>query len=425
MTRHRIPPGMFARDQGGVPRYYARVPGRGRVALCPPGQKRATSDLDTALALYTQLAAAEQKQQLRAVHGLPPVEMTLAAGAAEHLKLKAAAGRVGRQSIAADELNLTRACAYFGADTLLEALTPQQVGAWAAHLLTTPVAPRLPKGKKRGKRKARVMGPSNARKCLNSLSNLFRRGAEQGWVSVGFNPVAALMTTPQGKAAESRWFEAHEVALLLESARTLHRKRPKVALGCAHELVATAALTGARPGELLGLRAEDVSFDRNLILIRGTKTEGAFRSVPLWPQLREILYPYLCPDERTPRTGLLFRSPKTGSRLTDVRKLLDAVATRVGFPARAVNLYAFRHSYCAARLQTLDRGAPVSPYTVGKELGHGGDALVRRVYGHLGETRHRAEAVEYRVEQHAAKLKDRLAALRIDSENDSVSVATS
>lgn len=58
------------------------------------------------------------------------------------------------------------------------------------------------------------------------------------------------------------------------------------------------------------------------------------------------------------------------------------------------------------------RRAP-SPYTVGKELGHGSDALVWRVYGHLGETRRRAEAVEYRVEQHAARLKDRLAALRV------------
>jgi len=62
---------------------------------------------------------------------------------------------------------------------------------------------------------------------------------------------------------------------------------------------------------------------------------------------------------------------------------------------------------------------------VGKELGHGSDALVWRVYGHLGETRRRAEAVEYRVEQHAARLKDRLAALRAtDSETDSVSVPT-
>lgn len=157
----------------------------------------------------------------------------------------------------------------------------------------------------------------------------------------------------------------------------------------------------ARPGELLGLRAEEIRFDRNTVTIRGTKTAGSLRVVPL---------------------GLLFDSPITGERLRDVRKLLDAVATRVGFAERAVNLYAFRHAYCSARLQTLDGGAPVSPFTVGRELGHGGDALVRRVYGHLGEVRHRAAVVEYRVEQHAAKLGDRLAALNAaDSVSDSVS----
>jgi integrase len=81
----------------------------------------------------------------------------------------------------------------------------------------------------------------------------------------------------------------------------------------------------------------------------------------------------------------------------------------------------FRHTYCAARLQTLDAGAPVSVYTVAKELGHGGEAMVRGVYGHLGDVRHRAAVVEYRVEQHAATLKDRLAALRAaDPETDPV-----
>ena len=44
-------------------------------------------------------------------------------------------------------------------------------------------------------------------------------------------------------------------------------------------------------------------------------------------------------------------------------------------------------------------------------MGRGGETMVRRVYGHLGQVRHRAEAVEYRVEQHAAKLGERLAAL--------------
>jgi hypothetical protein len=53
----------------------------------------------------------------------------------------------------------------------------------------------------------------------------------------------------------------------------------------------------------------------------------------------------------------------------------------------------------AARMQTLDGGHPVSLYTVGRELGHGGDALVRQVYGHLGRIRHRSEVVEYCIEQ--------------------------
>ncbi len=35
---------------------------------------------------------------------------------------------------------------------------------------------------------------------------------------------------------------------------------------------------------------------------------------------------------------------------------------------------------CAARLQTLDGGAPVSIYTVSRELGHTSPAMVQRVY---------------------------------------------
>ena len=87
----------------------------------------------------------------------------------------------------------------------------------------------------------------------------------------------------------------------------------------------------------------------------------------------------------------------------------------------------FRHTYCSARLQTLDQGAPVSIYTVGRELGHGGDSLVKRVYGHLGQVRHRSEVVEYRVEQHRAKLESRLARLaghRFDTTVDTASAET-
>jgi integrase len=77
-----------------------------------------------------------------------------------------------------------------------------------------------------------------------------------------------------------------------------------------------------------------------------------------------------------------------------------------------VHLRVLRHSYCSARLQTLDNGHPVSPWTVAREMGHGGRSLVDRVYGHLGEVRHRSEHVEFRVEQHLDVLAPRLAEAR-------------
>jgi integrase len=101
--------------------------------------------------------------------------------------------------------------------------------------------------------------------------------------------------------------------------------------------------------------------------------------------------------------------------IDDVRKLLDKVAVvwtqssatgakpqPIDWKPGEIRTKMFRHSYCAARLQTLDNGQAVSTFTVARELGHGGDALVRRVYGHLGDVRHRSEVVEFRVEQHEA-----------------------
>jgi len=50
--------------------------------------------------------------------------------------------------------------------------------------------------------------------------------------------------------------------------------------------------------------------------------------------------------------------------------------------------------------------------SVSRELGHSSTAMVEKVYSHLGTVRHRAEVVEYRVEQHTEALGDRLEALR-------------
>ena len=47
-------------------------------------------------------------------------------------------------------------------------------------------------------------------------------------------------------------------------------------------------------------------------------------------------------------------------------------------------------------------------YAVSRELGHGSEDMVRRVYSHSGAVRHRSEVVEFRVEQHFERLGDQL-----------------
>src|SRR2546426_7990463 len=182
----------------------------------------------------------------------------------------------------------------------------------------------------------------------------------------------------------------------------------------AYPLLATFLLTGGRAREVLGLEVGDVSFDRKTITLRPNqwrrlKTATSLRAVPLWPQLEAILRAYVFDADRPP-SRLLFPSYRTGEEtmLTDFRKLLDGVAVRAGWKPGEIRSKMFRHTYCAARIQTLDQGAPVSLYTVARELGHGGEAMVRRGDGHPRPVRDPAAEGEDRVEAVGGKMRGRV-----------------
>jgi integrase len=181
-------------------------------------------------------------------------------------------------------------------------------------------------------------------------------------------------------------------------------------------LIALFLLTGCRFREVAGLELDDVSFDRRTITVRPNrwrrlKTKTSHRVIPMWPQLEAILRAWVF-GPRLERGGILlvpsWSARGEERRLQDIHRLLDRVAKRAGLGAGELRSKAFRHTYCAARLQTLDRGTPVSIYTVARELGHGSDEMGKRIYAHLGDVRHRAEVIEYRVEQHLDRLGDRL-----------------
>jgi integrase len=376
-----------------------------REALVPPGGRTATKDPDIAESL-----AAERVKQLRQVNRnrvLLGVEEPayLAEYSSRHLVLKAKSGRVTKSHLADLETRLKRAADYFGANRDLASINVDDVQAFTDWLQ------KLPNG--RGGK----LGPGSTRHYLNALSNLYRRAASERRVPSGYNPIRDLMDKPSAPSHEANWLEVHDAALLLESARRYMPPKGKAgALPFMYPLIASYLLTGGRTREVLGLEVSDISFDRKIVTFRPhehrrLKTKAARRNVPLWPQLSEILQEYVFAGESPLGEGLLFSSPRTGAMLRDFRKPHDEIAEKVGWKAGEIRSKMFRHTYWAARLQTLDNGAPVSPYTVARELGHGGDSLVKRIYGHLGEVRHRSEVVEYRVENHREVLGDRLTAL--------------
>ena len=389
-------------------RDYADAGGR-LEPLLAPGERMATKDADVAgQVAAARLKALDEARRRKALHGVATTA-TLEETAARYLLARRATGKLTVGWLSACEGFLQRAVDYFGSDRALESITVGNVRDWAAHLQTIRTAA--------GKR----LGPESARRHLFTLSAVFAFAAEHELLPPGFNPVAAFKDKPPRSQHEAKWLEVPDAALLLESARTLRPIEtpfgPGAGAELAYPLVATLLLTGGRLREVLGLELQDVSLQRKTVTFRPNtwrrlKTRTSARVVPLWPQLEEILGAYLCGPRLDRGGSLVFPSFASGSEalLTDVRKLLDRVACRVGWKKREINARMFRHTYCAARLQTLDHGAPVSPWTVARELGHSSDEMVVRVYAHLGTMRHRSPAVEFRVEQHHEQLRDRLAA---------------
>ncbi len=410
---------IYARTRGDTTRFYgdfrdySDVGGR-LEALVAPGEHSATTDKDIAGELATQrVRELEAKRRGKTLIGTLRSE-TLGAFAATHLKNKAEGirrGKITKSWVENVELHLEDAIDFFGAGKDVASITVDDVEQYRDHLEL------LPSGRGEDEYgEPKTLSPGTQRKYLNSLSNLFRYAQAKSVVPPAHNPVSSMMDKPTSAEHEPAWLEVPQAALLLESARTASSSRSVHVNPAMYEMIATLLLTGGREREVLGLDLEDISFDRKTIRFRPNqhrrlKTRTSHRTVRMWPQLEEILRPYVFGGDG-PRSGLLFRSPKTGGMVRDLRKSLDYIGGRIGYEPGEIRSKMFRHTYCSARLQTLDRGEPVAEFTVVKEMGHGGSGLVRRVYGHLGTIGQRSEFVEYRTEHYMEKMGELVADLR-------------
>jgi integrase len=404
---------IYWRERGGNRRAYAdfRDIGGKRIPLVADGDKRATTD-----SLLAEQIAAKRLEELmagkREREAGKKAPTLIGEYASYHLIAKAKSGRYSELWLEDSERMLGVAIEHFGKDRDLATITVSDVQRYAGVLGTRPTK------RKRADEAPATLGPGTVRHYLNVLSSLYERAESEERVGLGYNPVSKMLDKPAGAPEEAKWLTVAEGSLLIESARTYTPKRADIAFPFLHPLIATYLLTGGRETEVLGLEVNDIDFANGTVTFRTNqwrrlKTRKSVRTIPLWPQLAEILRSYIKATNR--KSGLLFPSPfldKPGM-ITDWRKALDAVAERTGlWKAGDVRSKMLRHTYCSARLQTLDGDQPVAIFTVSREMGHANTKMVETVYGHVGNLPHRSGVVEFRVQQHRAKLASHLKLLK-------------
>jgi len=433
---------LYTRKRGGDARYYSdfrdftEVGGK-QEALVPEGGRRATSTLAEARDLAT--ARLQQLEALRALRPTGSAERrTLGAFAAHHLKQKAAAGRATVQWLGAAQEHLETARDFFGDARDLAMIQVQDVSAFVEFLSQQPNG------------RGGSLGGGTITQYLNSLSNLYRRAISESLVPMGANPVRAMLEMPLIERAKTPWLEVHDAAAILKAAREWEPSRDDLAIPHFFEVLATMMLTGCRETEVYGLRRSELNLERRTITIqpnhwRRLKTKGSERVLHVFTQLLEILTAYLESD-RAPAGDLVFpgRSREGEQMITDLRKAFDRLPMpeRLRRPRTETEMERLekarqdkidrwvnrrrgpkpiesleelqapvdptvipplrsrmlRHTYTAARLQTLDGGEAISVYMVAAELGHSDTNMIRKVYGHLGKFRKRGDEVEYRWE---------------------------
>ena len=360
--------------------------------------------------------------QLNQRQEIPGDDVKLGESIEAFLQWKKEHSDVRARTIEDDRKALEQAQECFGAERTLKSIRPTpDIEQYLTHLKQT-IRPM------RG-----VVSGSTLRNKLKSLSGLYAWAGYRDFVQ--HNPVRALAgpVKPKARFAEATFLQPADVALVLEAARFI----PSGEMPHQRAVIATLALTGGRRNEVLGLTWDDVNFKNKTVTFRPNdfrklKTAKSSRVVPLHPQLEVILDEWLI--NRMVNEGIDYPAPiamnlvfpsyhsrvmgkKEEQMIGDLRTMWDRINAGLEWvpkhpldPER-ISSKAFRNSYAAARLQTLDAGHSIQMYTVARELGHASLNMLTHIYGHVGKVKERKEVVEFRIEDYPEQ-QEKLDAIR-------------
>lgn len=223
-----------------------------------------------------------------------------------------------------------------------------------------------------------TLAPATVKKYLSSLSSIFNAAIDWGWLET--NP-ATNAKKPKVDNARTRYLSDHEREALLKACK--ESSNPLL-----YPAVVIALSTGARRGEILGLKWQDIDFKRGTATLWKPKN-GETRTLPLVGHSLAVLK-----DLRKTRrldTDLVF--PSNGGRYYKAHGTNRPIEIREPFK-RALKeaeitdfrFHDLRHS--AASYLAMNKATPSEIAAV---LGHKTLAMVKR-YAHLSE-QHTADLV--------------------------------
>lgn len=211
--------------------------------------------------------------------------------------------------------------------------------------------------------RGRLRTASTTNRYLAILSLVFNVAVKE-WYWLKENPVLKITRSKENKARE-RYLSKDEITLLLNECRKCMRS-PYL-----YSIVLFALATGARRGEIVNLKWDDVDFVRAVATFRDTKN-GETRAVPLSKVMIECLKREC--DHRLVASQYVFPS-KDGKSPADIRTAWDNVIAKTGL--KRVCFHSLRHT---AASHLAMRG--VSTLEIAAILGHKTLAMVKR-YSHF------------------------------------------
>lgn len=322
--------------RGDSPNWYVNL-GGGKYASTGCRDKRAAE----ARARDLELA---HRSPARPAQDAPTLAAALARAVADRVQRGRAAGTLHMWQIKCGQL-----LRVIGEDTPLDAITARTVDDY----LTT--------------RHGDGAADSTVAKEIGCLAVALKIARRRGEYSL--DPAAVLpVELHRESKAGTRALTPEELRALLEDLRNdaLPQRRRSMAERAAQ--VAFIVATSARWGEAERARREDVLLvdGGGFVTLRGTKTEGAARVVPILPTTAPLLRIAL----EHGGEGLLF------SPWGNVRRDLHEACQRIGIPPCSPN-------DLRRTTATWLRNAGVEPHLIAAVLGHRDSRMVERVYGRL------------------------------------------